>query len=271
MDASANSVSKTSHSCRLSDVSAIPAVASPPRVPTALLRSIAGFVIFCAGAVCGALSYRDHVFPQWLLERLFVDEQRASIDPSTSPWYRARRGVFETFPQHGRVLMFGDSLTEAADWTAMFPDIGPVVNQGISADTTVGMLTRADLANATGAHTVAVMAGINDLRLGEPAEQVLTRYEQLIQKLSAPDRCIIVQSTLLTRGVEPVNESVRALNRDLAQTCDGRRCRFLDLNSVLAPEGELLPELTVDGLHLTGKGYSLWRDALLPALADCAH
>jgi lysophospholipase L1-like esterase len=169
------------------------------------------------------------------------------------------------------VLMLGDSLTEPADWTAMLPGFGPVVNQGISADTTVGMLKRVDLANATNAQTVAVMAGVNDLRWGEPVDQVFKRYQQLIQKLQAPGRCIIVQSTLLTRGVEPVNDSVLALNRDLARACDGGRCRFVDLNPVLAPEGELLPEFSVDGLHLSGRGYSLWRDALLPALAQCAR
>jgi lysophospholipase L1-like esterase len=68
-----------------------------------------------------------------------------------------------------------------------------------------------------------------------------------------------------------VNDSVRALNGDLARACDGGRCRFLNLNLALAPKGELLPELTVDGLHLSGRGYSLWRDALLPALAECAR
>jgi lysophospholipase L1-like esterase len=263
-------MSPESHSRGLSDVRAIPAVPLA-RTRRALLRSIAGFVIFGAGMIYGVLFYRDRVFPHALLERLFVDERQPSIDPSASPWYRTRRGVFATCPQRGRVLMFGDSLTEAADWTAMLPDVGPVVNQGISADTTVGMLMRVDLANATNAQTVAVMAGINDLRLGEPAEQVFKRYQQLIEKLTAPNRCIIVQSTLFTRGVEPVNDSVRALNGDLARACDGGRCRFLNLNLALAPKGELLPELTVDGLHLSGRGYSLWRDALLPALAECAR
>jgi lysophospholipase L1-like esterase len=263
-------MSPESHSHGLSDVRVVPAV-PPARTRRALLRSIAGLVIFCAGMIYGVLFYRDHVFPHDLLERLFVDERQPSIDPSASPWYRTRRGVFETFPQRGRVLMFGDSLTEAADWMAMLPGVGSVVNQGISADTTVGMLMRVDLANTTGAQTVAVMAGINDLRLGESAEQVFKRYQQLIEKLAAPNRCIIVQSTLFTRGVEPVNDSVRALNGALARACDGGRCRFLNLNLALAPKGELLPELTVDGLHLSGRGYSLWRDALLPALAECAR
>lgn len=263
-------MSPKSHSRGLGDVRVMSAV-SPARTRRALLCSVAGFVIFCVGMIYGVWFNRDHVFPYRLLERLFVDDRNASIDPSASPWYRERRGVFETFPQHGRVLMFGDSLTEAADWTAMLPGIGAAVNQGISADTTVGMLKRVDLANATKARTVAIMAGINDLRSGEPVDQVFKRYRQLIQELEAPNRCIIVQSTLLTRGVEPVNDSVRALNGNLKRACEGDRCRFLDLNPVLAPEGELLPEVTVDGLHLSGRGYSLWRDALLPALAECTR
>jgi lysophospholipase L1-like esterase len=248
----------------------MPAVSST-RTRRALVVSIAGLVIFWAGTIYGVVFYRDHVFPYALLERLFVDGRQPNIDPSAAPWYQARRSFFETFPQHGRLLMMGDSLTEAADWATMLPGIAPIVNQGIPGDTTAGMLMRVDLANATNAQTVAVMAGINDLQLGAPVEQVFKRYQQLIDRLAAPDRCIIVQSTLLTRGHEPINDSVRALNGDLRKGCDEGRCKFLDLNPTLAPAGELLPELTVDGLHLTGRGYALWRDALSSALAECAH
>jgi lysophospholipase L1-like esterase len=88
-------------------------------------------------------------------------------------------------------------------------------------------------------------------------------------RLAAPNRCLIAQSTLLTRGHEPINDAVRALNEDIRRACDGGPCKFFDLNVVLAPTSELLPELTVDGLHLTGRGYALRRDALLPALAGC--
>jgi len=231
----------------------------------ASLYSVVGFVILCIGAICGVLFHCDHFLPYVPLHRFFA----SGTDPWDAPSYRMRL-AFERFPQHGRVLMLGDSLTEGGDWSAIEPIVGPTVNQGVTGDTTAGILRRVDLAISTKAQTVAVMAGINDLYRGEPVERVFDRYQQLIEKLRAPGRCIIVQSTLLTRRGEPLNNSVRALNRDLAAICDGSRCRFLDLNAVLAPEGVLQPEFTVDGIHLAKRGYDLWRALLVPVLADCA-
>jgi len=46
--------------------------------------------------------------------------------------------------------MVGDSITELADWRAFLPGFD-VVNQGISGDTTVGLLKRIELVKRTGA------------------------------------------------------------------------------------------------------------------------
>jgi lysophospholipase L1-like esterase len=223
---------------------------------------------FLVGAAYGYFLHRNQIFPYKVLNPApFVAVK--PIVPEDSPSYRTRTAAIAAFQAAADVVMLGDSLTETIDWRAAFPGL-TVSNQGISLDTTVGMLARVSLANATGAHVIAVMAGINDLLRGAPVDQVLDRYRQLINRLRAPGRCIIVQSTLLTRRGDALNASVRVLNEGLRATCQGGdSCQFLDLNAVLAPETELPSSLTVDGLHLTGQGYRLWRDALLPAFAKC--
>jgi len=190
-------------------------------------------------------------------------------DPWRSPWYRLRYDFLANFPAHADLVMLGDSLTEWGDWRAMLADID-TANQGIAGDTTAGLLRRLDFAKRTGARAIAVMIGVNDLLARQPVSDVFGRYDQAIGALVAPGRCIIVQSTLLTRRFDAsLNAAIGDLDRRLAATCSGERCNFVDLNAVLAPDGELAADATIDGLHLNIRGYTLWREALLPHLAAC--
>ncbi len=177
-----------------------------------------------------------------------------------------RRGLFEKFPQRGDVVMVGDSLTEIADWGAMFPGLR-IVNHGISGDTTVGLLLRTELVNATGASVVAVMIGVNDVHQGEPAAAVFERYQKAVAQMARPGRCVLVQSTVLT-GQEHADliPPIVALNLKLKAMCGAGRCGFVDLNAGLAPAGELRTDLTVDGIHLNAAGYDVWRGLVRPYL-----
>ena len=221
--------------------------------------------IFACGLSYGFFLHRNHLFPYALLRPVSVDK---TIDPWQSPSFQTRYGVISAFPVRADVVMVGDSLTEAADWHAIFPGVD-VTNQGISADTTVGLLDRLDLVNRAKPRLIALMFGVNDLQRGQPVAEVYARYAKAIGELAAPGRCIIVQSTLLTRRGAELNAAISDLNGRLSAGCAGGKCDFVDLNALLAPNGELPVEATVDGIHLTSRGYILWRDALLPHLSAC--
>jgi lysophospholipase L1-like esterase len=54
-----------------------------------------------------------------------------------------------------------------------------------------------------------------------------------------------------------------AINAGLKKMAKDRKLTFVDLHSLLKTESDLLnPEYTNDGLHLTGKGYFVWKSAI---------
>jgi lysophospholipase L1-like esterase len=215
------------------------------------------------GTVYGYFLHRNHLFPYRLLNPIVAEP----YDPWQSPWFRMRYDIISTFPVHADVVMVGDSLTEGADWRAILPGID-VTNQGIAMDTTVGLLLRLDLVKRADPRAVALMIGGDDLLSHQSVDDVYARYTKAIRQLVGPGRCILVQSTLLTQ-IAAINAQINDLNHRLAQTCVDEKCSFIDLNAALAPEGEFATDATIDGFHLTARGYTLWRDALLPHLAAC--
>ena len=56
--------------------------------------------------------------------------------------------------------------------------------------------------------------------------------------------------------------------RSLATLATERGIAFVDLNQTLSANGVLRPEVTNDGVHLNGRGYRLWKQAILPFMAS---
>ena len=234
-----------------------------------LNRAVIVGCLFVAGAAYGYFIHRDHIFPYKIARAALLPPP--STDLPQSPWFQARYGVISAFPVRAAVAMVGDSITEAADWRAILPGVD-VVNQGIGGDTTAGLLKRIDLVKRTGAQTVALMFGINDLVQGQSVEQIYPRYTQAIGELAEPGKCVIVQSTLLTSMKNTaLNSSIAALNAKMKAYCKGGKCVFLDLNAKLTSDGELPAEATVDGIHPTPAVYAIWRDMFVPYLASCGR
>jgi lysophospholipase L1-like esterase len=82
-------------------------------------------------------------------------------------------------------------------------------------------------------------------------------------------------ATILLTAIFPRNDSSLAMpaidriNANLAKLADGKAIRFLDVNGKLADaKGTLFEGMTVDGLHLTLKGYQVWADGLKPILTE---
>jgi lysophospholipase L1-like esterase len=52
----------------------------------------------------------------------------------------------------------------------------------------------------------------------------------------------------------------------LKEYCREQGLTFIDLNKVLAPSGILEAKYSLDQLHLTAEGYSLWQAEIRPYL-----
>ncbi|MEM6251661.1 MAG: GDSL-type esterase/lipase family protein [Cyanobacteria bacterium P01_D01_bin.156] len=162
-------------------------------------------------------------------------------------------------------VVIGDSLSM---WLP--PELLPRdrfwLNQGISGDTTTGILQRLSTFANTNPDTIHLMAGVNDLKNGASNQEILTNLHQIMARLRQqhPNARIIVHSILPTRWKNIPAQRVRALNVGIAQLTTYHQLDYLDLHPSFSNErGNLRQELTTDGLHLNRLGYQVWQLAIL--------
>ncbi|MEH2066010.1 MAG: SGNH/GDSL hydrolase family protein [Nostoc sp.] len=139
------------------------------------------------------------------------------------------------------------------------------LNQGISGDTSSGVLKRLGAFSATRPDVIYVMAGINDLRKGASDDTILRNYRRIVRRLrqAHPKAEIIVESILPTRLPKISNSRIRHINIQLTVIAKQEGANYLNIYSWFTDmEGNLRSELTTDGLHLSQEGYDVWRSAL---------
>ncbi|MGI0487019.1 GDSL-type esterase/lipase family protein [Pantanalinema rosaneae CENA516] len=162
-------------------------------------------------------------------------------------------------------VLVGDSLSL---WfpSDRLPSYQLWLNQGLSGDTTDGILRRLpDFAN-TRPDVIYVMAGVNDLKHGRSDSEILGNLRQMIYRLQQthPQADIIVQSILPTRSDRIPGERIGWLNQQLATIVGQSGATYLDVYSAMADEaGYMRPEMTTDGIHLSPQGYATWQTAIL--------
>lgn len=186
------------------------------------------------------------------------------------------------------VVLAGDSLSL---WFPMelLPKEVTWLNQGISGETTYGLLRRLHLFDATQPEVVLVLVGINDLIRGVREETLVENQREIVRhlKLAHPEARIVMQSILphagdrllplvgdrsLPRWVSRLavmpNEHIRKLNQRLALVAKEEAVEYLDLHSCFTDAmGNLAANLSTDGLHLSPAGYQVWRSQLQQVLA----
>ncbi|MFE4106171.1 GDSL-type esterase/lipase family protein [Almyronema epifaneia] len=177
-------------------------------------------------------------------------------------------------PENLAVLL-GDSISL---WfpLELLPSDQTWLNQGISGETTAGLLERANLLDRTQPQVIFLMIGINDLIWGKQDAEILSNYRQLVEYLrwAHPQTQIIVQSILPHSAEQSTwqgrdrllvlpNSRIRELNQNLAEIAADNNADYLNLYPLFADtEGRLRPDLTTDGLHLNDQGYLVWRTAI---------
>jgi len=161
-------------------------------------------------------------------------------------------------------ILVGDSLSL---WfpKEKLPDGQLWLNQGISGDTSTGILKRLSVFSTTRPRRIYIMAGINDLRRGTKAKTIINNHRLMIRRLRRihPKTEIIIQSILPTRRSNLSNNYIRYINKQLAMAAKQEGAKFLNIYHWFTDfQGSLRRELTTDGLHLSQQGYEVWRSAL---------
>jgi lysophospholipase L1-like esterase len=180
-----------------------------------------------------------------------------------------RAQLFRTLPEpRGRVVMFGDSITEGSFWDGWLTGL-PVANRGIGGDTVAQLTARVDSA-IDSPLVVSVLAGTNDLLRGnapKDADSIGQRFHTLIGDIRAraPKVPIIINS-VMPRAAK-YSDVITAINVHYRETAAEYGAEYLDLWPALAtPKRTLRKELTPDGLHLNAEGYRIWTSVLKPTI-----
>jgi lysophospholipase L1-like esterase len=191
-----------------------------------------------------------------------------------SPYWHERTTFFKAFGQHADVVMIGDSLTDAAEWREMFPQLS-IVNRGIDNDTTDGVLARLDDIVAAKPRLAFVMIGVNDFSNARAnVDGVLSNYRTIVARLQQAGIKVVIESTLPCnetlgkwKSCKAINGKIRRLDAELAKLASAN-VAYADLAAVLTDAHGVKKQFTYDGVHLNGEGYRVWRDAIAPYMVD---
>jgi lysophospholipase L1-like esterase len=177
-------------------------------------------------------------------------------------------------PSHLSILA-GDSISLWFPQT-LLPQQRHWLNQGISGETSAGLLRRLNLFDQTKPETIFVMIGINDLIKGVSKDTLLANQQEIVRSLKEthPKAQIVLQSILPHAGTKATWEGrdrlraipesrIQDLNRELEAIAQQEDVYFLDLYPLFTDaQGDLRTELSTDGLHLNAQGYQIWSIAL---------
>ncbi|MFY7804955.1 MAG: GDSL-type esterase/lipase family protein [Limnoraphis robusta] len=180
-----------------------------------------------------------------------------------------------TNPPKRLTVLAGDSLSL---WfpSDLLPSERTWLNQGISGETSAGLLKRLKALDITEPETIFVMIGINDLIRGVDDQTLLNNYREIVRDLRwvHPNTKIVVQS-ILPHSAEKAswegrdrlrtipNHRIRNLNRELEAIALAEGALYLNLHPLFTDEkGQLRSELSTDGLHLNDKGYLVWMSGI---------
>jgi lysophospholipase L1-like esterase len=200
---------------------------------------------------------------------------------------KARKGGID-------VYFVGDSITRRwgtsdaqyrdflANWTQNFFGWN-AGNFGWGADTIQNILWRLENGELDGVNpkVIVLLGGTNNVGAAPPAGNDAAKVEEVasgiratidVMRRKAPEAIIVVTGIMPRNdksGAAPAAPTINRINERISALADGRRVRYLNINDKLADaNGRLFDGVTVDGLHLSVKGYQVWADALKPILTE---
>ncbi len=184
----------------------------------------------------------------------------------------------EAAKDQGAVVFFGDSITQGwgTDFRKSFDGM-KLANRGIGGDTTRGMLLRLqeDVLSLR-PKAIVLLMGTNDIEVEVPADAIGRNFRKIVAALKAHDPkmpvivCRIFPSSATKKRPK---ETILAVNELFAAAVKGDpQFTVLDTYSLFADaEGDALPALFPDLLHLNAAGYAKWASALRPLFATLGH
>lgn len=185
----------------------------------------------------------------------------------------------------GEIVFIGNSITEGGrDWSEKF-SIKHIRNRGISGDVTDGVLKRLNEITFFKPKAVFILIGINDLfSLHNQEDNPALTYVKVVQSpeyvaknilkitkiihRKSPNTKIYVRTLLPSRRAF-LKKDILFVNKLIKENEVKGYYEVIDLYSqFLDSNGELIKELTKDGVHLNAKGYEKWVNFEKPLIKE---
>lgn len=181
--------------------------------------------------------------------------------------YPERIAEFKENPLHTNDIVFlGNSLTElGGDWGKRVNN-PKVKNRGIAGDTTDGVIARLGELIYFKPEQVFILIGINDLfRDDMTSQKVFNNILKIVNQIhdGSPGTKIFVQ-TILPTTTETLKEKIQLTNSLLMNSESKEPYELIFLHNHFATQDDLMDmDLSVDGVHLNEKGYSVWVNKII--------
>lgn len=211
----------------------------------------------------------------FLFVALLVATTGNAQERTYSTFYHQRATLFEELPVTSDDIIFlGNSITNGGEWSELFNN-KHVKNRGISGDVCMGVYDRLDAVLRGKPAKIFLLAGINDVSRGTPADTIVLRIGAITQKIKqdSPKTKLYLQSILpvtdhykMFGGHTSRWQVIKKINEGLIRLADQEKVTYIDLYSHFVDEktGKMNIEYTNDGLHLLGKGYLKWVEIVKP-------
>jgi len=189
-------------------------------------------------------------------------------------YYYHKKENFETFPDtENEIIFLGNSITDGCEWAELFQNPN-IKNRGIGGDDTDGILERLDEVTNSKPAKIFIMIGTNDLAFGKNVEYIVENYKKIISNIqeTSPQTKIYIQSELPTDDAihnTRKNSDLIAINNQLIEISKENNLIYIDLFSLFVnDQNKMNPKYSLDGLHINGEGYLLWKEAIAKYVND---
>jgi len=164
-----------------------------------------------------------------------------------------------SFMKKTKLVFLGDSLTMRDNWSAF-----KASNLGIDGDTTKGVLKR--ISQTSGADTIVLMIGVNDILQGIHLSQTQDHYTKILSSLKKEQTVYILSllPVIDDRQTKTINQNIKSMNKWLITKAKKEGLTYLNLYPLFLDNSQkgIKKEFTTDGIHLTAKAYKLWESNL---------
>lgn len=160
------------------------------------------------------------------------------------------------------IVFIGDSHIQFGDWPALL-NRTDISSLGIAGENSRELLARIKLRQPEGAK-VFISTGTNDVWNLAP-EETVANLREIVSRLDVDNEVYLLAPpmTSLPKRNSFIKDIITAEN----EICTKARCKVVDANSIIAPSDIRSSDTTVDGVHLTDKGYRALAAIIAPFLA----